>query len=63
MDKEVCSCGIFEAAFAAAREGSPEGTGDDDIVGRFGKDLFTATRDVGFGRGEVGGYLVEALLC
>ncbi len=63
MHKEVGGGGVFEATFAASGERGPEGAGDDDIRGGFGKDSFTAAGNVGFGGGEMGLDLREALLC
>ena len=59
--KDVADCGVFEAAAAAFGEGGAEGAGDDYVIVVFGEEGFAAARDVGFGGGEVGGYLGEAL--
>lgn len=63
MYEEVGGGSVFETAFAAPGEWCPEGAGDDDIGRGFGEDRFPAAGNVGFGGGEVGLDLREALLC
>ena len=63
MDEEVGGGNVFETAAAAFGEGRAEGAGYDYVVGGLCKDGFLAAGDVGFGGGEVGLELGEALLC
>ena len=51
MDEEVSGRDVFEAAAAAFCERGAEGAGDNDVVRGFGKDGFSAARDVRFGGG------------
>ena len=53
MYEEVRSRDIFQAALSALGEWSAEGTGDNDIVGVFGKDRLSSSRDVSLGGGQV----------
>ena len=63
MDEEVSGRDIFETAAAAFGERGAESAGYDYVVGRLCEDRFSAAGDVGFGGGEVGLELGEALLC
>lgn len=63
MDEEVGGWDVFETAAAAFGEGGAESAGYDYIVWRLCEDGFPAAGDVGFGGGEVGLELGEALLC
>ena len=63
MDKEIGGGDIFETTAAAFGEGSAEAAGYDYVIWGFREDGFAAAGDVGFGGGEVGLELGEALLC
>ena len=63
MDEEVGGWDVFETAAAAFGERGTEGAGYDYIVWGLCEDGFPAAGDVGFGGGEVGLELGEALLC
>ena len=63
MDEEVGGGDVFETAAAAFGERGAEGASYNYIVWGLCEDGFPAARDVGFGGGEVGLELGEALLC
>ena len=63
MDEEVGGWDVFETAAAAFGEGGAKSAGYDYIVRGLCKDRFPAAGDIGFGGGEVGLELGEALLC
>ena len=63
MHEEIGGGDIFETAAAALGERGAESAGYDYVVGGFQEDGFSAAGDVGFGGGEVGLELGEALLC
>ena len=63
MDEEVRGRDVFKGAFAAFGEGGTETAGYDDVIGGFGEEGVSAAGNVGFGGGEVGGYLGEAGAC
>ena len=62
MDEEVGGWDVFETAAAAFGEWGAESTGYNYIIWGLCEDGFPAVGDVGFGGGEVGLELGEALL-
>ena len=63
MDEEIGGGDVFETAASAFGKGGAESAGYDYIVRGLCEDRFPAAGDVGFGGGEVGLKLGEALLC
>ena len=61
MHEEVGCGDVFQATFAALGKGGAERGGDYYVVWGFAEEGFGAAGDVGFGSGEVGLNLCEAL--